>query len=192
MRKKIVCILLLVILSLTVFTGCKANAIDVGGRVEGCKPSSSVTVRVRMKKNVYSIDEDIDIQVGYGFRFSDIRSYVENETPLELIIKADNFTISDGENSFEDCFEKSTTEYIDSGFVATLKGKRYMPNHFETYTLRFRSGEDQVQRKLFFNAGLRIQENIWEGDSVMLFFAINDKSVAFSEKSAEDAKKELK
>ncbi len=192
MFKKLSCFLLLIVLMGMVFAGCKANAIDVGGRVEGCKPSPSVTIRVRMKKSVYARDEDIEIAVGYGFRFSDIRSFVENETPLELIIKAENFTISDGEASVEDRFEKSTTEYTDHKFIATLKGKRYMPNHFETYTLRFRSGEDQLQSKLFFTVGLRIQENILEGDGVSLYFATNDKSVTFSEKSSEDAKKKLK
>jgi len=193
MRKKIICILLLLILCFTFFSSCKTNAIDVGGNIDNCKPSASVAVRAMIKKSVYSRENNIEIRVGYGLIASDVlRNYVAEERDLRIVVKADGFTIYEGDVSAESKFEKSTQDYSKPEYIVTKKNNRYMPNYFETYGFYFPSKKENEQGKITITVGFFVEENTGDLDGVVVYYATNKEKIAFSGKSIEEAKKKLK
>ena len=189
--KRIIALFLLIVLCAAIFCACKKYKIDVGGKVEPCKPSPDTAVRVMMKKSVYSQDEDIEVRFGYGFRFSSLNeSYLKEGVPMEILIDCEGFSISDGETVYADHYSKSIMSYSNKEYIADKKRNRYMPNHFETYTIKVNSEEKQTEGSISFVAGFSSEGSI-SMDSAIIFYATEEGKISFSEKSVEDAKKKL-
>lgn len=192
MIKKIIGTVLVVVLCLTSLCACKKYKIDVGGEVQPDKFLSPLAIRAMMKETVFLRDDNVNITVGWGFRSSDIRSFVAEAIPIEFTIKCDGFSVFDGEDVFQNEYNKSITEYSDNEFFCDKKRKHYYPNHYEAYTFRLRTHQEDAYGSISFIMLVEPDENTRLGDSITIFYAMNKEKIAFSAESEKDAKKRLK
>ncbi len=191
--KRIIALFLLIVLCALGLFACKKNKIEVGGKVKADVNLSSIIVTASIKNDIFTLDDHINLVVGYGFWGSDIRRYLSDGKPLEMSIECGGFTVFDGESVFDGGYHKATINYSGSEYFADKKGKRYyVPNHYETYTLKFNSTEEQIQGRIIIQAFFDYEEYNWKpGYRTKIFYAVDKKKIAFSEKSDEDAKKKL-
>ena len=98
----------------------------------------------------------------------------------------------DGEDVFQNEYNKSITEYSDNEFFCDKKRKHYYPNHYEAYTFRLRTHQEDAHGSISFIMLVEPAENTRLGDSITIFYAMNKEKIAFSAESEKDAKKRLK
>ena len=191
--KKIVTCLLLIGLCIAFFCSCKKNEVEAGGEIKADVNMSNIIVTASIKEDVFLRNDHINLIIGYGFWGSDIRQFLNDGKPLEMSIECERFTVFDGENVFDGGYHKATMDYSEREYFADKKRKRYyVPNHYETYTLKLNSTEEQIQGRIIIQAFFDYEEYNWKpGYRTKIFYAVDKKKIAFSEKSDEDAKKKL-
>ena len=190
--KRILGILMLIILCAVSLCACKKYKIDVGGKDYGDKPLAVTVARMKMEDNDFSRDDNVNIAIGWAFRASSFRGFGA-EKPICFSIKCEGFTVFDGEDVFQDEYNKSITGYLDDNtYLAVKKGRRYQPQNYETYTFHLRSSNEEVHGRITVSVIIDYGEGVSAGDAVSVFYAANEEEIAFSGKSVEDAKKKLK
>lgn len=191
--KRIIALFLLIALCVVGLFACKKNKIEAGGEIKADVNMSNIIVTASIKEDVFLRNDHINLIIGYGFWGSDIRQFLNDGKPLEMSIECERFTVFDGENVFDGGYHKATMDYSEREYFADKKRKRYyVPNHYETYTLKLNSTEEQIQGRIIIQAYFDYEEYNWKpGYRTKIFYAVDKKKIAFSEKSDEDAKKKL-
>ena len=172
-----------------------SGKIDVGGEIMAGKPSSATAVRVVLDDDVFLREDNVKMTAGFGFLNADTRYNVVDGTVLAFTVEAQNFLITsdEGEES-GDIYKKVFEDCSDSKFVCTKKcsskGNRYSPNYYETFTLKMNPvanplGTIWIRAMLLFSGGDR------DGGYARLYYATNDKKIAFSSISIADAQEKL-
>lgn len=196
MIKKVISLWVIIVISLVILSGCGGNyKIDIGGEIVAGKPMSSCQVRVMLGKNIFNQEDDITIEVGWGFRNDDIRGLIAQGAIIVLTIDAENFSIINEENiESEDLYEKEYKEYSEKKYVCTEKKKRYIPNYYEKFVLRLNSDIEKTSGAIIISI-TNLMEGRWDGDgdgqTKRIYYATNINKIAFSANSIEDAQKKL-
>jgi len=192
MFKKIVNLGVLLVMAFSLSACGADNKIDIGGKpVKSLLPSC--WVRVMLEESIFIRENEVKIKVGIGFLNADIMEFATKNANMILTIDAENFLIMVEENDgSEDLFEKIFEEYSDNSFVCIRKGKRYIPNYYETFKLKLNSNVEDMSGTIRISAVVYFSDSDYDGKIERIYYASSDKKIAFSAKSILDAQKKLK
>lgn len=176
-KNKLFVLILLLVILLTIFTGCKEESFVVHELSEGfyydenilVPPSAGDQIAYRTKVNLFNIDE-VSLQVSFG-RSSPVVFY-EDFLKAEIVLMPIECYLAEKNCSFrkhsnKKIIVKEITDYLTDEYAVTLslEEKRYKFNHTEDIAI-------PREMFLFDLGGICIQNIVWEADEMGTTYGI--------------------
>ena len=196
MIKKIICLGVALVMCLGIFAGCTNSdyKIDIGGEGDSSgDPPLDGQVRIMLKNDIFTRDDDTEIIVGLGLRNSSLITYYMSQERLVILrISAKDFLIRNQEGvEIVDLYEEIYEDYSDVKFACTIKHRSYIPNYYEILGLKLNTDIESASGIIQAQAGPLI-EGYPFGEPRTIYYAANSEKIAFSKESIEDAQEKLK